>query len=242
MLEHLPALLVLTDRRMAGARGHTLAEVVGSLGGLDVAVVLREKDLDPPDRAETGREVADAADRGGIPLLVASDPDLAEALGADGLHLAGDDPAPSWIASGGPGHPGHTGHAGSARHARHAGRPDRPVTVGRSCHCDVDLDRAASEALDYVTLSPVFETASKPGYGPPLGLEGLARFILAAELPVYGLGGVAPGRAAACILAGAHGVAVMGAVMAAPEPRAVAEALVGEVHRAWVERNVEARS
>jgi thiamine monophosphate synthase len=92
---------------------------------------------------------------------------------------------------------------------------ERPPLVGRSCHSAAELARAAAEGCDWVFLSPVFPTASKPGYGPALGLDGLAALVPAAP-PVLALGGVRPQDVAGCLAAGAHGVAVMGAVMRAP--------------------------
>jgi thiamine-phosphate diphosphorylase len=94
--------------------------------------------------------------------------------------------------------------------------PDaRPELLGRSCHSPEELARARAEGCDYVMLSPVFPTASKPGYGPALGLAGLTALTPAAP-PTYALGGVRPADVAGCLAAGAHGVAVMGAVMRAP--------------------------
>ncbi len=93
----------------------------------------------------------------------------------------------------------------------------RPAVVGRSCHDALELARAAGEGCDYVTLSPVFVSASKPGYGPALGLAGFAGLVAAyAGPPPYALGGVLPAQIAGCLAAGAHGVAVMGAVMRQP--------------------------
>jgi thiamine monophosphate synthase len=103
--------------------------------------------------------------------------------------------------------------------------------VGRSCHNAAELAAAADEGCDYATLSPVYPTESKPGYGPPLGLSALARLCADARLPVYALGGITDGeRAAACREAGAAGVAVMGAVMRAPDPGALVAALLP---RSW---------
>lgn len=90
----------------------------------------------------------------------------------------------------------------------------RPTRVGRSCHDRDELDRAAADGCDYATLSPIFPSPSKPGYGPPLGPSALGH----APLPVYALGGIDETRAASCLAAGAAGVAVMGAVMAAADP------------------------
>ena len=68
---------------------------------------------------------------------------------------------------------------------------------------------------DYVLVSPIYPTASKPGYGPALGPSGLAALVRAGP-PTYALGGVSPKTAADCRAAGAYGVAVMGPIMRDP--------------------------
>ena len=114
--------------------------------------------------------------------------------------------------------------AGLGADGVHLAQADPPVLgpglVGRSCHDGAGLARAADEGCAYATLSPIFPTASKPGYGPALGLAGLARLVQGAGLPVYALGGVQPANAGACRDAGAGGVAVMGTVMSAHDPAA----------------------
>lgn len=102
----------------------------------------------------------------------------------------------------------------------------RPGLVGRSAHAG---DSGATDA-DYVTFSPIYPTSSKPGYGPALGPLALSRFCAASTVPVYALGGIeSPWRAAECRRAGAHGVAVMGAVMRAPDPADVVRELLAAV-------------
>jgi thiamine-phosphate pyrophosphorylase len=91
----------------------------------------------------------------------------------------------------------------------------RPGLVGRSCHNLDEIVRARAEGCDYVSLSPVFPTESKPGYGPVLGLDGLAQLIPGAP-PVYALGGIQPADVVGCLAAGARGIAVMGPVMRNP--------------------------
>lgn len=93
----------------------------------------------------------------------------------------------------------------------------RPLLVGRSCHDAAEVVSAGEEGCDYLTLSPVFATASKPGYGPALSVDGLAALAPAAAPPVYALGGVHPPDVAGCLAAGATGVAVMGPVMRTPQ-------------------------
>lgn len=115
-------------------------------------------------------------------------------IAGDGVHLASGDPFPL--------------------------KPNG--AVGRSCHSHADLVRAASEGCDYATLSPIFESASKPGHGPALGVTALQ----AAPLPVYALGGIDPTNARSCIEAGAAGVAVMGYVMRADDPAVAVKELL----------------
>jgi len=194
-----PSLLVLTDRRAAAACGRSLAETVAAACAAGtVGVVFREKDLAPTERRRLGNEVV-AAIPPGCALLVASDARLAAELGATGVHLAADDPWPV----------------------------PAPTMVGRSCHDQTELHAAADEGVDYVTISPVYPTASKPGYGPSLGAEGLRDLTARSDIPaVYALGGIDSARVAECRAAGAAGVAVMSAVMAAEDPSAVVTELL----------------
>jgi thiamine-phosphate pyrophosphorylase len=206
-----PAIVVVTDRRMAEAAGHNLRQVVAA--ALDAGaggVLLREKDLPASAREHMATHVRALTAAHGAELWVASDVAVAEAVGADGVHLASTD-----------GWPGRAP-------ARPAARPG--LRVGRSCHSLADLDTAGRRGADRVTYSPVFATDSKPGYGPALGLDGLAAGCRAVPgLPVVALGGVEPGRARACVEAGAAGVALMGAVMRAGDPGAVVRSIVEEL-------------
>jgi thiamine monophosphate synthase len=115
---------------------------------------------------------------------------------------------------------------GDAVHLPAAGPYPPPdlALVGRSCHNSTELSRLSTE--DYVTISPVLPTPSKPGYGPVLHPTGLARLIARTPVPVLALGGVSsPAQVEACIAAGAAGVAVMGAVMRADDPRELVRTL-----------------
>lgn len=85
---------------------------------------------------------------------------------------------------------------------------------GRSCHASAEVAAAASAGASWVTLSPFAASASKPGYGPPLGPGAYAGH----RVPVLALGGVTPENAGAARAAGAYGVAVMGEVMRSLDP------------------------
>ena len=87
-----------------------------------------------------------------------------------------------------------------------------------------------------LTRTPIFPSAGKPGYGPPLGLDGLAAAGAVAGLPVIALGGIDGSNGAACLKVGASGIAVMGSVMAAASPGAVMAGLIAALAPALAAR------
>jgi thiamine-phosphate pyrophosphorylase len=200
-------LMVLTDRRMAADAGHDLVDVVADAVGAGApAILLREKDLPGTERHRLAVRLRAITADAGAALIVAGDGALAGEVGADGVHLAASDSWPD----------GATG-----------------LGVGRSCHAIEELTAAAQGGVaDYLTFSPVFATASKPGYGPALGIDGLAAGCeAAAPMAVLALGGIGPAEVADCQSAGAAGVAVMGAVMRADDPGGVVRAIMVMVAR-----------
>ena len=96
------------------------------------------------------------------------------------------------------------------------------VTIGRSVHTPEGA--AAAKEADYVLAGHVYASSSKPG-SPPLGPGGLAEIVAAAPCPVVAIGGITPERVTEVIQAGARGVAVIGAIVEADDPRAAARAL-----------------
>jgi thiamine-phosphate pyrophosphorylase len=174
-----------------------VATVASAVEGGCRAVVLREKDLTAPERAALARDLSALLEPVDGRLIVASDGSLASAVGTPWVHLAGRDPVP----------------------------PAR-FRWGRSAHDAHEAQVAAEEGASYVTVSPVFLSASKPGYGPALGIDGLADLVVASAVPVFALGGVTPQNAHDCFAAGATGVAVMGAIMRAPDPTALVKELL----------------
>lgn len=85
--------------------------------------------------------------------------------------------------------------------------------IGRSTHSADGAVRAQEDGADYITFGPIFETESKKAYGPPQGLElleGIASTVRG--MPVLAIGGITIERAPDCLKAGAHGIAVIGAI------------------------------
>jgi thiamine-phosphate pyrophosphorylase len=195
-----PPLLVISDRRQSLLPLEQVAEDV-FVGGCRW-FSLREKDLPPPERrALLGRLVA-LGRRFGAIVTVHEDIDAVVVADADGVHL------PSG------------GNVEAARLRLPQG------LIGASAHSATEACALLRAGADYVTVSPIFVSASKPGYGPTLGLDGLARVIAEVSGPVVALGGVTDGNAVACLAAGAAGIAVMGEVMRSANPRVAAERLL----------------
>jgi thiamine-phosphate pyrophosphorylase len=97
--------------------------------------------------------------------------------------------------------------------------------IGVSAHGLRDVEAAAAAGADYVTLSPIFLTVSKPGYGPALGVAAIEP---AAKrgIAIIALGGVSADVVPLCLDAGAAGVAVMGEIMRSDDPRRCVGALL----------------
>lgn len=187
-----PPLLLITDRHQANLPLETIAQSAFAAGCRWLS--LREKDLPPTDRlALLHRLAAIAAD---WHALIGIHDDLAAAAAIPGIAL-------------------HLPANASAIAARKLLGPNR--LIGQSAHAGNQLLAPNIEALDYITLSPVFASASKPGYGPALGIEGLAAAIRQATIPVIALGGIQPPTVSACLNAGAAGIAIMGEPMRAAD-------------------------
>lgn len=198
-------LLVVTDRH--GSQRPLTETVRALLDGGARWIWFRDKDLEPEARLAMAREVlALVRDAGGW-LTIGGDVELAAEIGADGVHLGGADFADRDAVR-------------SARRRLTAG-----ALVGLSAHSLADVRTAAEAGADYVTLSPIFDTASKPGYGPALGIDTL-RAGSVSGIPIIALGGIDLTNASGCIGCGASGVAVMGGLMRVAEPGAQARRLL----------------
>jgi len=96
------------------------------------------------------------------------------------------------------------------------------LLLGRSA---ATVAEAVATDADYLGVGPVWETPSKPDAEPPIGLAALAAICAAVDVPVVAIGGIDASNAAACIEAGAAGVAVIRAAADAALRKAVDEAL-----------------
>ncbi|TNC10429.1 thiamine phosphate synthase [Methylobacterium terricola] len=195
----LPArLLIVTDRH--GCPEPLETRVAACLAAGARWIWLRDRDLPGPERAALAEALAGQVARAGGALTIGRDVELAARVGAAGVQL---------------------GAAADVAAAR--ARLGRGALLGVSAHSLAEVRAAREAGADYATLSPIFLTASKPGYGPALGLDVLRE--AAALMPIVALGGIDAGTALSCCEVGAAAVAVMGVVMRAPEVGALIPAL-----------------
>jgi len=183
--ESRPLLYYITDRRrLAGEDPLPIIERAIA-AGVDL-IQLRERDLSARDLLLLAN-AAVARCRGSKTRLLVNDRlDIALAAGADGLHL-----------------PSHGLPVAEVR------RRFPEMLVGASCHTVEEIRRAEEGGADLVVFGPVFETASKRDYGPPVGVEKLEHAAQAAKIPVLALGGITLENAGGCLRAGAAGIAAI---------------------------------
>lgn len=202
------SLYLVTDRALAQAMGRTTCEVVREAvdGGVTM-VQLREKECTTREFIAEARLLKSLLLGTGVPLIINDRLDVALAVGAEGLHLGQQDMT---IAD-----------------ARRLAGPE--MLIGISAECLDDALQAAAEGADYIGISPVFATTTKKDAASPLGLAGVRQIRKAVYLPLVGIGGITVDNAAEVLQAGADGVAVVSAIVAAPSPRFAAAALQARI-------------
>ena len=200
------SLYLVTDRSLS--KGRATAEVVReAVAGGVTCVQLREKACGTREFLAEVRAVKAVLQGTGVPLIINDRVDVALAVGAAGVHLGQQDMPIS--------------------DARRLGPPG--WIIGISAESVEDAVRAEGEGADYVGVSPVFATPTKTDHAPPLGLDGLRRIRAAVKIPLVAIGGIHAGNAREVMAAGADGLAVVSAIVAADDPRAAAEILRREI-------------
>ena len=191
-----PVLCLVVDR---GSTAHSLPEAVAEAvaGGVDW-VQLRDRELEGGRWLAWAEELAAVArsQAAEVCVVVNRRADMALALKADGVHLGFDAMTPA--------------------HARKLLGDE--ALVGVSTHEATEIRALDAGVVDYVHLAPIYDPLSKVSSRPALGLDALAG-ARASGLPVIAQGGLCADNCADVIRAGAAGIAVTGAILAAESPR-----------------------
>ena len=196
-------LYLISDRGQTG--GRPLIEVMGkALSGGVRAVQLREKDLPPRQMFEFAVQLRQVTREAGARLLINDRVDIALAVDADGVHLG--------VAS------------MPVREARRL-LGDSSL-IGYSAHSLAEAVQAQADGADFITFGPVYHTPSKAAYGAPLGVTALQEVCRTLSIPVFALGGVKVTSIPELLAAGVSGVALISAIMAAPDPQLAAASIL----------------
>ena len=206
----------MTDVVAAALRG----VAISGLPADQVAVQLREKNLSGRELTELGRSLRQITAAAGVALYVNDRIDVALAVGADGVHLGGTSVDAATATSIAP----HLAIAVSIHSAAEVAALRGPLTLTLS---PLRGERG-SDPIAFALLGPIRDTPSKRAFGPPLG-DAADTEAARTGVPIVAVGGVGPEHARALRAAGAHGVACIRAVMAAPDPAAAVDAFCQEL-------------
>jgi len=176
-------LILITDRKLCKDLHVCIAEACSA--GIK-AVQLREKDLFVNELLALSKKIR--AITGKSKLMINDRYDLALLADADGVHSPEKGVLPSQI-------------------------KNNKFLMGRSIHSPSSAVEAEKLGFDYLLFGPVYKTPSKLKYGLPQGLDELKKVCESVNIPVFAVGGINPKRAAKCMQAGSHGVAVIREIM-----------------------------
>jgi thiamine-phosphate diphosphorylase len=201
MTAGLPRIWIVTNPAHSDGPVRPIIEALQGCAPGVVGVQLRAKESTDRELVRWGRELRDATRQSGSPLTVNRRADVAQIVGADGIHLPELGLAPASI------------------------RAQWPAfaLIGVSRHDRAGLERAKAEGATFAFLSPVFAVPDK---GEPLGVEGFTSAIADVGIPTYALGGIQSEQVQPLLSAGAAGLAVRRAIYDAKDRRAALQALV----------------
>ena len=197
-------LYFVTDRTQTADR--SLTDVVhAALDGGVRAVQLREKDLEGRELYALAERLRALTLRYQAHLLVNDRLDVALAVEADGVHLGQ-----------------HSFAVKDARRLLGAGK-----LIGVSTHSQHEI--TAAQRADFIVFGPVYYTHSKAAYGEPQGLDRLRAAVAHSTVPVFAIGGIKTERVPEVLETGTHGIAMISAISAAPDPAQAARELLRQL-------------
>jgi thiamine-phosphate diphosphorylase len=204
---------VITGASHSRGRGHVQVVSEAIRGGADV-IQLREKDLSSRDLVEAGRQLRRLTREAGVLFIVNDRVDVALAVDADGVHVGQDD-MPADI-------------------VRRLIGPDK--ILGVSAATPEEALRAKADGADYLGVGAIYATSTKADAGAATGPARLGEIRRAVDLPLVAIGGLNVHNAAEAVSHGADGVAVISAVVGAPDVYSATLALKAVVEEAKASR------
>jgi thiamine-phosphate pyrophosphorylase len=198
-------LYLISDRKVM--KGPLVEAVSLALAGGVRAVQLREKDLLIRELLALAQELRALTRQFDAKLFINDRVDVAMAVDADGVHLGTRSMPPSAVRK----------IIGKRRF------------IGVSTHSLDEARSAAYQGADFITFGPIYETPAKIHYGPPVGIDAIKYVKESINIPVFAIGGIASGNLAPILKAGANGVAMISAILAAKDIRKAAKHVIDSI-------------
>jgi len=203
MKKNLKGLYVITDKKLIN-RDRFIETVEKSIKGGARIVQLREKGTPENEIISLGREILKVTKSYRIPLIINDSPELAQEIGADGVHLGGEDT--------------------SITNAR-AILGDMAI-IGVSCYNQIERGlKAVENGADYVAFGTPYYTPTKPQREPTtIGILREAVNLIK-SIPIFAIGGITKDNAMPILETGVEGIAVITSVFGYPDPETAAREL-----------------
>ncbi len=203
MKKNLKGLYIITDKKLIN-RDRFVETVEKSIKGGARIVQLREKGTPENEIISLGREILKVTKSYRIPLIINDSPELAQEIGADGVHLGGEDT--------------------SITNAR-AILGDMAI-IGVSCYNQIERGLKAMEnGADYVAFGTPYYTPTKPEREPTT-IDTLREAVnLIKSIPIFAIGGITKDNAMTILETGVEGIAVITSVFGSPDPETAAREL-----------------
>lgn len=189
---------VLTDVHIQDRFGHLELAQRAAAGGANVVQYRDKRPLTTRELLATASSIRQALRPTACGLIVDDRADVALAVAAAGVHLGRDD-LPVAI-------------------ARQILGTDR--IIGGTANDLEEAKEVAATGVDYLGVGPIYGTRTKANHAPVMGLETLAAIVQAVKIPVIAIGSITAARIDEVLATGAHGVAVVSAVVLDPDPTA----------------------
>ena len=201
---------VITDEQLQSRYSHAQLAAFAAAGGADVVQFREKRPRTTRELIETACAIQAAIGDAPTALLIDDRVDVAAATNA-AVHLGRDDLPPDI--------------------ARRILGPD--AIIGGTANSLDEAQRVAAQPVDYLGVGPVFGTTSKGDRAAPmLGLDALREIVAAIDKPVIAIGSITADNVASVLETGAHGVAVLSAVVCADDPQAATREIRATIDRA----------
>jgi thiamine-phosphate pyrophosphorylase len=218
MPARLGRLHVITDEVLQTRFSHAEIAALVTKGGADAVQYREKRPKLTRELIEAARAVNAACEANGATCIVDDRVDVAEAVGAMGLHLGKDDLPIAVARKMAPG-----------------------LLIGGTANSLEEARRVWQQPLDYIGVGPIYGTQSKANPAPVMGLETLHAIASECPVPVIAIGSITAARVPEVLDAGAYGVAVISAITCAEDPEAAAREFMDVIEKWLAGRREPAR-